>query len=439
MSSSQATAIQKVRNTVFRMPGPYVALRLWRRGLNDYFSWLTIAFRSYKQVRIAITLAATLALPACPPLQSPFPVRWTNYPHIAQTTTQLPWLVLKCTLADNSVVPPGLDQTIAAFFTIGGSGTGNLTDYFSDISYGAISFLGSKVMGWYPAGFVGNEPGIGGGPNRYKRVELCANNIPDADFQDVDLTYYYGIVIVTNHQNDLGACYNGQGQLVIKGRAYNLACVVDDNVDLTVTETGHEFGHSLGLPHAFDNTQSFCGSGTPGEYCDHWDIMGDQLGHAFPWVNYPGPGTGTAGPGMGAPELLELNYIPRSRQATYTFDSGNQQFMLNALSHPVGFQPLVLKLIGSNSNDYWTVEYRQKDGWDQGQPNNAILIHEYKVGANPFSFLQEGGGTGNSSGGWTVGQHWIDPSAQVEVWIDSFNTQNGTAALTVSGPSFVHP
>lgn len=284
MSSSQATAIQKVRNTVFRMPGPYVALRLWRRGLNDYFSWLTIAFRSYKQVRIAITLAATLALPACPPLQSPFPVRWTNYPHIAQTTTQLPWLVLKCTLADNSVVPPGLDQTIAAFFTIGGSGTGNLTDYFSDISYGAISFLGSKVMGWYPAGFVGNEPGIGGGPNRYKRVELCANNIPDADFQDVDLTYYYGIVIVTNHQNDLGACYNGQGQLVIKGRAYNLACVVDDNVDLTVTETGHEFGHSLGLPHAFDNTQSFCGSGTPGEYCDHWDIMGDQLGHAFPWV-----------------------------------------------------------------------------------------------------------------------------------------------------------
>ena len=98
---------------------------------------------------------------------------------------------------------------------------------------------------------------------------------------------------------------------------------------------------------------------------------------------------------------------------------------------PVGFQPLVLKLIGSNSNDYWTVEYRQKDGWDQGQPNNAILIHEYKVGANPFSFLQEGGGTGNSSGGWTVGQHWIDPSAQVEVWIDSFNTQNGTAALRV--------
>jgi hypothetical protein len=140
MSSSQATAIQKVRNTVFRMPGPYVALRLWRRGLNDYFSWLTIAFRSYKQVRIAITLAAALALPACPPLQSPLPVRWTNYPHIAQTTTQLPWLVLKCTLADNSVVPPGLDQTIAAFFTIGGSGTGNLTDYFSDISYGAISF-----------------------------------------------------------------------------------------------------------------------------------------------------------------------------------------------------------------------------------------------------------------------------------------------------------
>ena len=55
--------------------------------------------------------------------------------------------------------------------------------------------------------------------------------------------------------------------------------------------------------------------------------------------------------------------------------------------HPITFAPLAVKIVGSNPNDIYTVEYRQADGWDQGLVVNSVFIHEYKVGASPYSFL----------------------------------------------------
>src|SRR5215472_9671004 len=112
---------------------------------------------------------------------------WPGYPHLGFGPTIFrPWLVVKCTLSDDRTVPPGLDQEISGFLTIGGAGTGNITDFYSDVSYGAISLAGTRVFGWYPVGFDGTETGLAGPTNRYKRVQLCADAISASDAPFID-------------------------------------------------------------------------------------------------------------------------------------------------------------------------------------------------------------------------------------------------------------
>jgi hypothetical protein len=193
----------------------------------------------------------------CPPANTLQP--WPGYKHLVSPSI-FRWIVLKCTLSDNRTVPSGVDDLINHFLTVAGVGTGNLFDYYGDVSYGAIE-IQSRVYGWYPASFDATEKDLTGAQNRYKRVQLCADAISQSDFGDIDLNSYWGIIMVTNHKQDGGACYDGQSSLTIKGKSYNLACVVFDKDSLFTAFASHEVGHGLGMPHSYDNTQNTtCGA-----------------------------------------------------------------------------------------------------------------------------------------------------------------------------------
>jgi len=330
-------------------------------------------------------------------------------------------------------VPPGLDDRINRFLTAGGAGTGNLTDYYSDVSYGAIQ-MANKVYGWYPAPFDETEPGLMGQANRYKRVQQCASVIPPSDMANIDFGSVWGIIMVINHPQDDGACDNGQIQLTIQGTPYPLACVILNNFNLDTAYGAHEVGHGLGMPHSYDNTQNLCGSSTPGQYCDSWDIMsGAGNTYQFWWSNYPPPPNSSgpgSGPGTNVPNLLFLNAIPSTRIATYQIGSSSQSFSVRALSHPIGFDPLAVRIVGGNPYATYTVEYRQADGWDAGLPVNAVLIHEYKVGASPYSYLQS-----NSTlhpGAWVANTIFLGPGNQFQVTVNSINTSSGAALITIA-------
>jgi hypothetical protein len=362
---------------------------------------------------------------------------WPGYPHLGVGPTIFrPWLVVKCTLSDNRTVPLGLDQEIAGFLTVGGSGTGNITDFYSDVSYGAISLAGTKVVGWYPVGFDGTEPGLAGPNNRYKRVQLCADAIPASDAAFIDFGSLWGIIMVVNHPLDSGACFDGQNTLQIRGSSYNLACVILNSANLYSDYSAHEVGHGLGMPHSFDDTRNMCG-GAPGEYCDKWDIMSAENTYSFFWPNYGYPifQGGQAGPGVNVPNLLFLGGLPASRVFTYHVGSPSVNLLLGALSHPLGFEPLAIEIVGSNANDIYTVEYRQADGWDEGLPVSAVLIHEYKVGATPYSYLQTNAEP-NAPGGWLPNTRWVAPGGEVQVRVNSIDASSGMASITI-GPTGV--
>lgn len=400
-----------------------------------------------KQLRLGITMlcvfVAMVSVSACSNSGSAI-IPWHNYPHLFSSAKNKPWLVIMCKVNDNNTEPSGLMFQTQRFLTVGGGGQGNMSDYYSDVSYGAISMVGTKVIGWYTAPFSTTtlNTTLSGPGNRYKRVALCASAVPDAD---ADFGAYWGIIMVTNIPNDGGACYIGQQSLQIHNQTYNLGCVVFDPDSLYTAFAAHEIGHGYGMVHSYDSVKSSCGA-SPGEYCDPWDIMSALNTKRFAGANFPPTAETQAfltshggnvydGPGLSVPNLLQAGWLPSKRIAAYHIGSSDTKFTLTALSHPLGPHPLTVEIIGSDPKDIYTVEYRQQDGWDAGIPDNTVLIHEYKIGQSPWSFLERSAAP--EAGEWLPGMTWnnLSPTTStVSVEVQSIDAGAGTATIIIGHP-----
>src|SRR5215469_8447247 len=136
------------------------------------------------------------------------------------------------------------------------------------------------------------------------RAELCRGEVSNQagrgvrechsprDAAKINFGSYWGIIMVTNHRNDGGACSVGRESMEIQGKTYDLACVVFDPDSMYTAFAGHEVGHGLGFQHSYDLLRQKCG-GSPGEYCDPYDIMSALDTKQFDAINFP-----TGGPGL---------------------------------------------------------------------------------------------------------------------------------------------
>ena len=140
------------------------------------------------------------------------------------------------------------------------------------------------------------------------------------------------------------ACYlTGKRSMTVNSQIYNLACVWFDSNSLGTAFAAHEISHALGLDHSFDNTNNICATSKGWEYYDPGDIARVMVTYPFTDNNWLiGGGNSSAGPGMNAPNLLRLGWLPTANQRKFELDGGELSFTISALSHPRAQQPMVV-------------------------------------------------------------------------------------------------
>ena len=111
-------------------------------------------------------------------------------------------------------------------------------------------------------------------------------------------------------------------------------------------------------------------------YGDRWDLMSAMNVWRFAGA-FDESADPNSGPGLNAPNLARLGAIPEDRVWTPA-RGGNPT--LAALNHPEATGYLMARLRPSDVapgrlTSTYTIELRQKDGWDRGIPRSALLVH----------------------------------------------------------------
>lgn len=203
------------------------------------------------------------------------------------------WAVLLVKLTDQNVEP--FTPTEAELrFTGLGRGTGNLVDYFLDMSHGRLDLSVTRVFGWLPsrhsvaeraelwAKYQQEDQRDGTSlANIRIRTDVQAWGREAATDQGIDLKGFDGIIVVFSGLVDYFGSY---GSVVLQ---WNAADPTLASIDLT--GAAHEWAHGMGFAHS-----RMEGSGD--EYGDDWDIMSAYEVHS--WTN--GTRYDRIGPGMNA-------------------------------------------------------------------------------------------------------------------------------------------
>ena len=137
----------------------------------------------------------------------------------------------------------------------------------------------------------------------------------------------------------------------------------------SVEFVGHESGHTFGLHHSWSANPDT-------EYGDPWDIMSAFLtdsGSSGPYS--------PVGPRLNAATMNRYEWLDESRVIDHVpgrgvLFRGTKTFEIAALHRPDIDLPLMVKV--HTPDRIFTVEFRQKQGWDIGISRDTVLIHELR-------------------------------------------------------------
>lgn len=277
-------------------------------------------------------------------------------------------------------------------FTSVGRGTGNLLDYYDDMSHGRLDLSGSRVYNWINYGHTNDDLQTEwNNAKDKKKKELKDAGIAEKEAENKSNEYANAIrrgkIVewareaakrnqLSIDSSDILICvfnqpvdyFGSPGYAVLNWNAADLGCF---SIDLT--GVSHEVGHALGLA-SHSRMQGY-----EEEYGDQWDIMSaykvlhfDRSGDSIP----PGSPYFTYGPGLNAVNMDLVGWLDSSRVFSGRGSPG-YSFRLR----PLHRRDLPGWLAAKISIGYETFyfEFRMDDRWDVAFAKPCILIHKQSV------------------------------------------------------------
>ncbi len=182
----------------------------------------------------------------------------------------------------------------------------------------------------------------------------------------------------------------------------------------------HETGHGFGLPHS---------SGDYGQvYDNRWDVMSDV------WTdcgNLTDPTYGCVGQGTISYHLDLEGWVPAERKATVNL-GGRMTLTLERIHLPPPGNYLMAQIpIEGSDTLFYTVEARQKVGYDLKLPAVGVVLHQVDVNRPEPAHVVDIDRDGNTGDAYfLVGQTFTDADHGIKVSIDAATGTGYTVTIS---------
>ena len=327
------------------------------------------------------------------------------------------WVTILCRFGDAADVTP---HPVSFYEGMMEASYPGLEHYWREVSDRNIPDLsGSVVVGWYNlprsrSYYVYDKDGDGQEDSDLNRATEDCTAVADADVFFPD---FYGINMIFNQQLH-GANQGGSRFMTLDEEEgfwgvtwLERAGARDQRI------WAHEMGHGMGLQHSSGPYGQDDPLFSPTTYDSGWDVMSGGACMSRDSQH------GCVGVHTIAYHKDFLGWIPPDRKYVAAPNS-TQTITLERLAQPGAEGYLMAQIpIGESPTDFYTVEARLFDGYDDGIPDEAIVIH--KVDTTLADRLAQvvdvdNNGDPNDEGAlWTVGEIFTDAENNLQISIDA--------------------
>jgi len=322
-----------------------------------------------------------------------------------------PWVSILCKFADIATEP----NDLAYFESMYGNNFGELDDYWRKQSYGAIDIAGSIAVDWVdlPQSQTAYFPTPGTGSDSSSLGPLfddCTEAAdPFVDFSNGGTGGFAGINQMFNAR--LNCCAWGGGRFAsLDGVSKGWRVTWNPPWAQNAAVIAHEMGHGFGLPHA----NNFDGDGDP--YDSPWDVMSSAFRNAVDTGPYGIQGKHhtayhKARLGWFAPGEVEV--VNEGEAVTVIVDH-------MALPSTANLRAVEIPIPGTD--DWYTVEVRDRVGYDGQLPGNAVIISHVDTGRSEPAWAVDTddppSGFGDNEGSmFRVGEAFEDPTGVIRITV----------------------